>query len=274
MRIGFAMILLLSACSDDAQAPPPIVVPGPPVAESDTPASTDAYIVTEYVAKGVPAPDRDWSPADYRTAAEALSRIVEADRAKLPRIDDVRTSALFNRMVSTDNLSLLGNEGIELKERMELVAGYLKGAQSLFMLYISSIDDPAEFDVELVEWMGFVLRVSVVMQVLARRYMDSLPADDPHRSTRLEAQERMRKGHAMVINGAIESLTETQTYRDSSRVRMLEFLAETFPILIEGLLPQSRAEVPVRVRALIENEKSPGVKRALEALLHRLPTKR
>ena len=74
----------------------------------------------DYIALGFPSPDREWSPKDYLDAANALTNLRSKEMwSTIPRYEG-NGAALFDRMRSESNFSILKNTSLPLGDRLPL----------------------------------------------------------------------------------------------------------------------------------------------------------
>lgn len=267
-----SLVLLLAACAtpsvtSEGRAPGSAQVSQPqPQSPSKPapPAAEDRSLgLEQYVALGVPSPDRLWSGEDYALALQALSALAEKNPAELPRYRSTRSGALFARLTSFENVDSIRKLQFPPLTQVQLVSTILDPSSRILMLYLGAHSTHGSLSAEMIELQSLVTHSAAEMLDAIDRIP---PADIKNREAFESGLAKVRLGMGTVVMGALTTLSERDVYSDEERLRFLGNLKSDVPRMLPRLQPLTQQEVPVRIEKLLADERSPEVKRELEAL--------
>jgi hypothetical protein len=113
---------------------------GNPVPSPSTQAPKDATV--DYLAVGVPSPDKAWGLDDYSKAATALGKLKPG---QLPRHDSEGIGGeIYARMVSEENLKLLTDDTAKLEDRLKFAAKIVRVIVEVESVYVRAIEGNKE----------------------------------------------------------------------------------------------------------------------------------
>jgi len=132
----------------------------------------------EYKKMGIPEPDKIWSLNDYSEALLALTNLKYDKPFALPIKDSKRSSSLFNRLISLQNMSFLNNDSIPLYERAQLVKQFLEVHRQLMDIYTNIRMEKQYYNRELVDIHIYGIQLTQKMLDLAYKINNSnVPGD-------------------------------------------------------------------------------------------------
>lgn len=216
-----------------------------------------------YVQKGMPASDRSWFTKEYGQAASVLKSIATSDATQLPRYGSPVSGAVFARIVSRDSLKLAESELVSVESRLLATAEIFGRLNQIAVVYASATTTSQVFDSEVVELFSYILEVSCKMMLLGENVIGSRPADAADRAALLRDREQARQGVATIVRACLE-ITEKKGCRVSELVRLAQALEKTLPEIEPLLAPESKEELAVRLRRMLEQESDPRLKKALQ----------
>jgi len=219
--------------------------------------------VREYVAAGLPSPDRDWTGEDFRRAA-----LVLAPRSDhLPRHGSARSGQLFDRIASDKNLAPLREKSVPLQTRLPGALQYMQGLNTIAKIYIDAFAKRQVADRDVVELLRALMRLTEVMFDLVDEFLPTLDKTDPQYAVRLKGLEKMKRGSANVVFGALDSVTETARYHTAERVRLMGYILEIVPRIAPRLDRSVQQKLRVTARRLeTDTALRPQAKKLLAAL--------
>jgi hypothetical protein len=221
---------------------------------SSLPSPVDkSFTSIEYIQKGMPAYDRDWSGEDMVSASNVLTSIANEDLRQLPRYRSERSGEVFARIISPENLSIFQNGTLPLRTRLSLVSRHIAGLNQISKLYLKGLIERATDGREGVELLGAVLRTAAVMGPILDEFLPTLDRNDPSYKTRMAGLEKMKKGMAEIVAGGLQTLTDRETYRTEDLIRAASLMKETFPRILAKVTPGSRLETLVRLENLAKD---------------------
>jgi hypothetical protein len=246
-HMGTACLLALALAS---------ALPAPPPDGSLTP--------TEYVALGMAAPDRTWSPADYETAAIVLEKLTSEDASRLPRYGSERSGKVFARFVAAgDMATFIANA--PPSQRVPFAVQMMLAAKRIAFAYIDPASRGMVMDRELAECQGLLLATGAQASETLDEFLARLPSDDPNRAQREKGLEQVRSGFSQMLSGALLTLTEHATYREESRRSLALSVRAYAPRLLKHMSELQRLESRRRIDQLVPIEQDSLVRQSLVA---------
>jgi hypothetical protein len=221
-----ALVLAASACAAAAEPPAP---PAPPA-----PAAQQAV--------AVPAVSRNWHGNDYRAFAQAL----ETGSQPLPRNDTATGAALIARLSAVDNLELQANRALPIAPRMEDFLVMQQSVVPILMRYLQAASRGEPVHAELASMLSFALRLAGSGAALTEEFLPQIPHDETY-AVRMQGFAKVKSGLTTVLDGAENSLSETEFYSPADISGMLEAMAAALPSMKNLLAPDFRAELRARL---------------------------
>jgi hypothetical protein len=223
----------------------------------------------DYAALGVPAVDREWSPKDYDRAEKSLAELATKDPAALPKVG--QGDGVFARMVADDNFNVLRNEKLPVSRRLGAAVEYAGAVNRVAGLYGPFPYKDGSYTAEAARVIGHNLDLMALMIPLADRFLASLSVNERQSPARLEGYNTMISGLAQSISGVLTCVEERAVWQDAERLVFLDHLLALLPVVSAKLSAETRRDLPARVQALLDGEKSPEVRTRLLALRQKLP---
>ena len=248
--------MLLSGC--DRHDPVPAAT-GPAVVK-------DVFKPVDYIALGMPAPNREWSHIDYDNAAKV---IVKLPRESLPRLG--KSEGCFERIVTHENLDLLFSKSLPLDQRMGAALSYMSSIGQVFKTYAMHPYQAhvlAEEASRLVEMQLFM--VSSLMPLM-EEFMSSLPPQQ-RTSVREDGKRQLIAGLEQALIANITMAGETTVWTVNQRRSFVDALKEALKRAWPYLTEPFKRELPVRAKERHEAEKDADVKLSLKQLQEALTT--
>ncbi len=218
----------------------------------------DSVGAAEYIRRGMPSPDRVWSSVDYQNAAEILEDVVDA--SELPRYRGRTSGVLFGRICDDENLASYRDKKADILRMADCQLCFKR----ILLVYVRGHVKTQEFGDELVEVMGITLKIAVIMAEKMDEFMATIPKDDPTYPTRRAGMSQMKFGMYQIVTGTLTTLTERESYRVASRLRLAGYLRVTLPDLLPYLTQENQGDVLTHLDQIALKEPNADLKAALE----------
>ena len=207
----------------------------------------------EYRELGIPDPGKVWNFQDYGMTYAALLTLKLEKPYALPAKNSPRSSELFYRMISLENLSFLQDESLPLHEKAHRIKGFVNVYNDLIELYTNVLMRKQYYNPELVEIWIFGLSVTQQMLDLAEKINQSdVPAD-----------RRMASGYQSIQGIYLTGLKEVlkqQQYASQYPVKDLELLTDSLSISVQRNMDwfeeNTAEELKQAMRAVIDSTSS------------------
>lgn len=284
--VALLVAALVAGCSTAEKVTPP-----PPVAaQVKPPEPVDlSWEVSEYQKRGVPDPLRRWTADDYRSCRDLLMGLSVSNRWALPRMESVKSGAMFQRLVNSTNLLLLDETALTSNVRIKEFFGILNRMPVFIDLYRYDTREPVfhrEF-IELsygflrmlrsaVSWDGKKLPLSagehegVTFQLseYSRTYVDNLLNTSPSAS-------RVPRGGRFIVVGSYAAktfrsflpwLVDGSGQPAADRLRAIACLKSEMPVLWPHISSALREESLAEVEELSRRTSDETLKNELADL--------
>jgi len=255
-----ALVLSVAAAVAPLAAAPD--APGPPRS------------VADYVARGVPPPDRAWSAPNLQAAASALQKVKAESPRALPRRGSPESGAVFARMVDPANLAVLRDPKVELSARLGDSLERLTALNQLVQLYFEPAIRHKLYASEVTGLIACQLDLMAGIFPLMEEFLASLPPEERETPARQSGLAKVRRGLSMMITGALTTLNETGQYGSDAVGELAERMAPVLPALLPRLEAGDRDTCTAQMRQLADGHPDGRVRRALAAVLGIPPSER
>ena len=240
---------------------------------SDAPYADESKSLETYRAAGVPAIDKPWGSDEYKAAFDAIFKLGKKWEA-LPRFKSAKSGALFERIVSLDNMNSVATESTPLDQRKTQVQLLMANSTQLLQYYIVR---PGLYNRELVECEAFILKLVLLKIQIMDKYVSGLDSKSAEYSKQIEEKKLMHEGVHDVVISALNPLEDWRNTSTSSRLRVCEILAEYLPDLLVQGTPETQEYATNRISGILKHEAEPRIKAAISKLqdkVDRLPKRK
>jgi hypothetical protein len=265
--------LLLAAVGCSSGSPPSPSVTEPPKLPPTTPVARrpslpDKSLSTdEYIRLGMPNPDHVWSSHEMNEAAICLRKLTARGYERMPRYQSDRSGDVFSRITSVDNYARFRDKKLPMAGRLPEVGTYSQALSEIYQTYLNAFAKYGTLDAEAVEMMGICLRSSVAMSEVADEFLATLDRTDGKYPVRLAGLERMKKGFAEVMLGALMMIGELPDEQRQARDRLAAYLVETCPPLVSGMPKDSKGAIMAKLQTMAKSPPAPELRDTFEGLL-------
>lgn len=189
----------------------------------------------EWIAGGVPDPDRPWNSEDMTAAHEAISRVSKESGGQLPRYKSPSGGRVFARIVSLENLAFMRNDSISLDERIAQGASLIESYVLVYYQYLTAAMSDDDYSAELTEMMIAVLKMEEELVTVMDQFVASL--DDEVRESDFfkSGLAQMQEGIVESLEGSITVLRDDDTFTAAQLEKLANAIGETSPVLLAFL---------------------------------------
>lgn len=237
--------------------------------------------------------DRFWTAADYRACRDVLYGLNQTNRAALPRMESLKSGAVFARLINPTNTLLLAERFLPSKERILVFMTILNRLPAFRDIYRFDTREPVFLRevIELnhtflrmlgsaVEWDGKPLPpapgenqpATFHLTELSRTYNESLLNVNP-------AQSVVPRGDRFIVVGAYASVTlgsflpwlaDGTGLAEADRLRAIGYLREDMPILWPHLSVANQRELLGDLDEVLRRTSHEDIRRNLDAFRQQL----
>ena len=226
--------------------------------------------VEAYRKAGFPSLRRIWSPGEYFIAAEAIAALAQKTTETLPRFRSSRSGALFEQMISRDNLLPLDNKKIPIQIRAYAMYQMVMSFQRMLIDYQDALQKGIPVSSEIVELIGFELEL---LEMGAGWKNVLQPSDDAPGNQYKGKEQNMPPSlggvtstSEMIMRMALVKIGASGKLNVSSKLRLIDYMKESFPVLLSAMPKGSALDYQKILKSMIRNEKDKLVNQKLQEL--------
>lgn len=234
-----------------------------PTVESDPDGSLSPE---EYEARGIPAIQNPWGVQEYRAALTVLVALVNENPALLPRHGRKRSSPVFRRMVTRENVPLFHatdvhspNDALNAAQLMPILGGMLT-------VYGHAQMRGERVDREALEIYVQLGHVAVASWQMMDEVIGRIPQQDPRQTRMAAAIAETQRGTADILRGMLMALLDRHDVAFENLIWYASELRAFMPFLVEHLDEPARSELSGRITHLATTEPEPELAKSLKDL--------
>jgi len=200
----------------------------------------------EYLASGLPDHNRLWTVTEMRRAATALAKIASEDPTRLPHLKDEKSRPIFQRVISSGDLSL---ETVSVEEFVVFEQAwqvYCSSQLSILRLYLS-LSLEHEYQSETIELMIAVLDSHLRLLQLRREIAQSL-GNSPHADEAWTRVKTMERG----IESSIQIRLNFLADHENIPLELRQHLARSLSTLTPTFYSKVNAEILLSFQERLE----------------------
>ncbi len=229
---------------------------------------TDHSLTLEaYRELGVKDPGKVWNLQDFIMSNMVLTELKNEQPFALPTKSSRRSSALFYRMISLENMSFLQDDSLPLYEKAHRLQGFLNVYTDLADLYTNVLMKEQYYYPELVEIWIFGLSVSQKMIDLGQEINQSdVPAD-----------KRMAAGYESIQSlylVGLQDVLNQQKYTSRYSEKELELLTDSISVAVKRNMDwfdkAASDKLKLELQAVIDSTSSRKIRHDYLDLIDRL----
>ena len=197
----------------------------------------------KYVEMGLPALDRAWAADDYAVAARVLESLAGRDGALLPRYHSAKSGAVFDRIVSPQNLAIFSDRSVAMQTRFVAAAKMGDPLAHITEIYKAAAQARKIGSGNLIELFGAQLRYCKTLLQLF---------DESQLPVTANQWRELEKGLAPALFDALSVLTD-EHFSVQARTRMAGYCRQTFPAIAPHFTAATQADMLKRLDKLTQS---------------------
>ena len=208
-----------------------------------------------------PAATHVWTAKDYEDCAEALRR-GPLIRARGPQAD------VFARMVNRENLASVRDASAPLDDRVRAVGDLSLALGHTLKPYLDALERDPSLGREELALAAYIVHATAIARDLADEFVLQLDPNDARWEARMGGLDRVTRGSADVVIGALQIQSEAPT-----RALGASFWADAgddWVALVHTLSPLKRQEAMRAFDELVKTTTDPAIAAALAKTKHDL----
>ena len=223
--------------------------------------------VKEYEAKGMPDINTPWPEDKLMKAHVALAGVRTKNFQQLPRRDSRKSGAVFNRILSKENLSFLDDPSKSLYDKAFEIQSIGPFINEIGRMYTDNFKQEQYYSEELIDIYVFEMYVRKRMLDLAVQIMDSR---DPQVIPMQSGRTAIVRGYVNLIGFLIRQQDKTKSFSARQLKRLGSEVANSVKENMKYLDAENKKEISAEINQLAEKSKAGSISKDITNMLKAL----
>jgi len=224
-------------------------------------------LAAEPAGESKPAPpplDKAWGAEEYVAFYKYIGKL---PLDSYPRTDDAESGPLFKKMVASFEVEALKDPQLTVGTRLQTSAQMLQILSVTLLAYASAFSQGHDYSLEVTHLQGGTLALTRQMIGHMDEFVAGLDPNAGDYDVRIAGLTKAKRGMAMMIDGALTSITEKHSYSDEERQILCQYLLDNGPTIMKSIDDAGRQELLGTAKKVIEREENAEVRALLEAFV-------
>lgn len=221
----------------------------------------------EYEELGMPDPSKIWKHEDYRKAYTVLAQLKSTKPLSLPQKESKESGKYFNRLISVENISFLGDKSIPLNEKAFRIQSYILIQSDLTDIYTNIYGEDQYYNRELIDLYLFSLTISQRMLDLSYKINESDYTGDIGMKAGSGA---VQYTYLAMLSFILDKQKNSSTYRVEDLERLTDSLSNSVIKNEEWMEVSSRENLKKQIQLVIDSVSSKHIKNEYNKLIEDL----
>lgn len=218
----------------------------------------------EYRKLGMPDHQKIWTNQDFLRAQEALSGLRAKNFLSLPRKGSQKSGAVYNRMLSQENLSYVNDTSILLSDRAFQIMYFSIFFADLNRMYTDNLKTEQFYKEELIDICIFRIFVQGKMLELAGKIMNS---KEPSSVGLRSGGQTVASGYSKLIFKALEEQVKFKTYRKRDLERLSLEVSQSLQENLKWIDFAEKQKMVAEIQHVIERSSPKSIKNNYRKIL-------
>ena len=222
---------------------------------------------TQSIRLGAPSINKNWTISDYNSFNNYLDSLPQE---AYPRVSSLKSQKLFEKVVSSIHQSIITNKKYSLDERLgfcaelEMICTKLEmNGKSIFRKYVVAMQNGHDYSTEVSYLIGLSIINSTQFIGLAKELIPTFDINSDRYSEQMKSIQQIRDGFFMQYDLGLTCLQETNTYSDSDRIIITQYLVEIAKSTFSFLKNNTKEKLKVKLEKTIKAETNKKIKISL-----------
>lgn len=204
----------------------------------------ESLTLSKYKSYGMPDPDKVWESNDFSLAYAVLEDIKSTKPYSLPIASSRKSSMVFNKLVSLENLNFLSDRTLPNEQKLKLTTDFLKVCENWIRLYHLNGNKPQYYHTELSVIYLFGLELTQIMVSLNDQdYLEGKIEDSENEmdqvhsfyfsglfnllSFQSQASQLSENDHILISGKIVTSVDQNKSWMDDATRNELKQILQT-----------------------------------------------
>lgn len=227
----------------------------------------ESYTVSQYEKLGMPNPEKIWQNSDYDKCLVILSDVKKENSKSLPQLNSKKSSILFRRLISPENLLFINDSSIDLQKRSIQLQFLTIDYGKFLLMYYQNDNAKLYYSTEVTELIIFGFKITEESFSLMNDVLKNVTVLNEEMKSGIQ---QLKDGYRKTIIGTLYELDRSTKYQVEDLEKLSITLRHHIMTHIKWIDPKVRLEIKEQIMKITQKEYSPIVNENLRDLLKML----
>jgi hypothetical protein len=216
----------------------------------------ESLTVQQYEMLGMPNPEKIWQNMEYDQCIVTLSNLKKENSKSLPQLKSEKSSILFRRLISPENLLFINDSSIDLQKRSIQLQFISANFGKLLLLYYQNDAAKQYYSNEVAELIIFGFKISEESFILTNDLLKNVTVLTEEMKLGIQ---KLKDGYRNTILGTLSELARSNQYYVEDLEKLSIALHKYISTNIKWLDPKVRLEIKEQITKITQKKYSPIV---------------
>ena len=214
----------------------------------------------QYEMLGMPNPEKIWQNSEYDKCLVILSDVKKENSKSLPQLNSKKSSILFRRLISPENLLFINDSSIDLQKKSIQLQFISANFGKLLLLYYQNDASKQYYSNEVAELIIFGFKIAEETFLLTNNLLKNVTV--PNEEMKLGIQT-LKDGYRKTIIGTLSELERSNQYHVEDLEKLSITLHKNIMTNLKWIDPNVRLEIKEQINKITQKKYSPIVNEKL-----------
>ena len=213
----------------------------------------ESLTVQQYEMLGMPNPEKIWQNMEYDQCIVTLSDLKKENSKSLPQLKSEKSSILFRRIISPENLLFINDSSIDLQKRSIQLQFISANFGKLLFLYYQNDAAKQYYSNEVVELIIFGFNIAEESFILTNDLLKNVTVLTEEMKLGIQ---KLKDGYRNTILGTLSELERSNQYHVEDLEKLSITLHKNIRTNIKWIDPNVRLEIKKQITKITQKKYS------------------
>jgi len=213
----------------------------------------ESLTVQQYEMLGMPNPEKIWQNMEYDQCIVTLSDLKKENSKSLPQLKSEKSSILFRRIISPENLLFINDSSIDLQKRSIQLQFISANFGKLLFLYYQNDAAKQYYSNEVVELIIFGFNIAEESFILTNDLLKNVTVLTEEMKLGIQ---KLKDGYRKTILGTLSELERSNQYHVEDLEKLSITLHKNIRTNIKWIDPNVRLEIKKQITKITQKKYS------------------
>jgi hypothetical protein len=216
----------------------------------------ESFTVNQYEKLGMPNPEKIWQSIDYDKCIVILTDVKKENSQSLPQLNSKKSSILFRRLISPENLLFINDSTIDLQKRAIQLQFITTNFSKLLLLYNQNDNAKQYYSNEVAELIIFGFKITEETFSLMNDVLKNVTVLNEEMKSGIQ---QLKDGYRKTIIGTLYELERSNQYHVEDLEKLSIALHKNIMTNLKWIDPNVRLEIKEQINKITQKKYSPIV---------------